>query len=47
VGVNRLSLPNLAVGDCEVDLVFERVREGLVVASATRCPAGLRVTTVS
>jgi glycogen debranching enzyme len=47
VGVNRLSLPNLAVGDCEVDLVFERVREGLVVASATRCPDSLRVTTVS
>ncbi|MDO9337527.1 MAG: amylo-alpha-1,6-glucosidase [Caulobacter sp.] len=46
-GVNRLSLPKLAVGGCEVDLVFERVREGLVVASATRCPANLRVTTIS
>jgi len=46
-GVNRLSLPNLRVGDCEVELVFERVREGLVVASATRCPDSLRVTTVT
>jgi glycogen debranching enzyme len=46
-GVNRLSLPNLRVGDCDVDLGFERVREGLVVASATRCPDSLRVTTVT
>ena len=46
-GVNRLFLSRLDVGGCEVDLVFERVREGLVVASATRCPESLRVTTVS
>ena len=45
--MNRLNLPKLDVGGCEVDLVFERVREGLVVASATRCPESLRVTTVS
>ncbi|HYE45940.1 MAG TPA: amylo-alpha-1,6-glucosidase [Caulobacter sp.] len=46
-GVNRLSLPGLTVGDCAVDLVFERVRDGLVVASAVRCPAGVQVISVS
>ena len=46
-GVNRLALPGLTVGDCAVDLVFERVRDGLVVASAVRCPTGVRVVTVS
>jgi glycogen debranching enzyme len=46
-GVNRLALPGIVVGDCHVDLVFERVRDGLVVAFASDCSSDLKVTTVS
>jgi glycogen debranching enzyme len=46
-GVNRLALPRLAVGDCFVDLVFERVRDGLVVAFASECSPQLKVKTLS
>lgn len=45
-GVNRLKLNDLEVGGCQVDLSFERVREGLVVAAASNCSPDLKVATV-
>ncbi len=46
-GVNRLTLEGLQIGGCQVDLSFERVRQGLVVAAATNCSPDLKVVTVS
>ncbi len=45
-GVNHLVVPGLEIGGCKVDLAFERVRQGLVVASASNCSPDLRVQTV-
>jgi glycogen debranching enzyme len=46
-GVNHLTLRGLEIGGCRVDLAFERVRQGLVVAAAPNCSADLKVVTVS
>jgi hypothetical protein len=45
-GVNLLTLSGLEVGDCRVDIAFERVRQGLVVAAVSNCSPDLRVSTV-
>ena len=46
-GVGRLTLRGLSLAGCTVDLAFERVREGLVVAAASNCSPDVKVVTVS
>jgi glycogen debranching enzyme len=45
-GGNLLTLSGLEVGGCRVDIVFERVRRGLVVVAASNCSPDLKVSTV-
>lgn len=45
-GVGRLTLNGLPIGDCHVDLAFERVRKGLVVAAVSNCSPDVRVATI-
>jgi glycogen debranching enzyme len=45
-GVNHLIVPGLEIAGCAVDLRFERVREGFVVAAASNCSPDLKVATV-
>lgn len=45
-GVNLLTLSGLEVGGCRVDITFERVRQGLVVAAVSNCSPDLKVSTV-
>ena len=45
-GVNRLLVPKLEIGGCTMDLAFERVRDGLVVAAVSNCSPDIKVSTV-